>query len=438
MKIYLDTIGCRLNQSEIESYARQMRAAGHTLVGDPSQAELAIVNTCTVTAAASADSRKKIRHIARTGAKEIVVTGCWSTLEPLQASALPKVTRVIPNAQKDNLVSEILGIPQEKFDLNLIAREPIPGARLRTRAFIKVQDGCDNKCTFCITTIARGESQSQSVQDILNDINAALQGGSQEIVLTGVHLGSWGRDFQHPKKLSDLVKLILQETDVPRLRLSSLEPWDLDEPFFDLWSNPRLARHLHLPLQSGCKDTLRRMARKITPESFARVVATARDAIPDVAITTDVIAGFPGENELEFEKSLAFIEAMEFAGGHVFTYSARPHTAAASMPNQVPYKIRKTRNEKIRDYLAQSSTRYRARFLGHRLSVLWERATILGEHQWTLNGLSDNYLRITAQAPKQLWNRITPVLLTDFGENGLIGKICKSSSPELSNPINIS
>ncbi|MDQ2693396.1 MAG: MiaB/RimO family radical SAM methylthiotransferase, partial [Chloroflexota bacterium] len=302
MKIYLDTIGCRLNQSEIETMARQFRAAGHEIVTTAESADMAVVNTCAVTNQAASDSRSQIRRVGRAGVKEIVATGCWATLQPEQALGLPNVLRVIKNESKDQLVPEILHLSRESFDVEPIVRQPLPGLHRRTRAFIKVQDGCDNHCTFCITTVARGAGRSRSVAEVILDIQSALAGGTKEVVLTGVHLGSWGYDFH--AHLRDLIKVILRETDVPRLRLSSLEPWDLDEDFFSLWENPRLMPHLHLPLQSGCEFTLRRMARKTTPASFRALVAAARRAIPDVAITTDIIAGFPGETEDEFGESL--------------------------------------------------------------------------------------------------------------------------------------
>jgi threonylcarbamoyladenosine tRNA methylthiotransferase MtaB len=415
-----------LNQSEIEAFAWQFRAAGHSLVGDPAEADLTVVNTCTVTVAAAADSRKKIRAAARAGSGEIVATGCWSTLEPQKAAALPGISHVIPNAEKDRLVADILQVPAEVFDREPLMRTPIPGARLRTRAFIKVQDGCDNRCTFCITTLARGGGRSRPVAEILEDINAAVEGGTREAVLTGVHLGSWGGDFSPQQQLSDLVRLILRHTDIPRLRLSSLEPWDLDEASFSLWEHRRLARHLHLPLQSGSAQTLRRMARSTTPRDYAQLVELARAAIPGVAITTDVIVGFPGETPDEFEESLAFVGDMAFAGGHVFTYSARPGTAAARLPGQVPHPVRKARSAKMRAAIAETEKDYQARFLGKQLAVLWESATSLGPDGWQVSGLSDNYLRVAAQAPKRLWNKITPVEITALGEHGLRGEIIAS------------
>lgn len=427
MKIYLDTIGCRLNQAEIERYARQFRAAGHTLVATAEEADLAVVNTCTVTNAAAADSRGKIRQTARAGVEEIVATGCWATLRPQAAARLPGVKRVVTNLQKDQLVSDVLQVSEQTFELEPVQREPIPGARLRTRAFIKVQDGCDNRCTFCVTTLARGAGRSLSIDDILAEIQAAVNGerqsAAQEVVLTGVHLGSWGQDLPGNLRLRHLVEAILEKSDLPRLRLSSLEPWDLDEDFFALWQDPRLCRHLHLPLQSGSAATLRRMARKTTPQSFANLVASAKAAIPGVAITTDVITGFPGESQAEFEESLDFVRRMGFAGGHVFTYSARAGTAAARMEDQVPYPVRKQRNARMRAVLGESTAAYQARFFGETLQVLWESATSLDSEGWELSGLTDNYLRVHAKAPRRLWNQITPVYLIGTADGSLQGKI---------------
>ncbi|MEA3351253.1 MAG: MiaB/RimO family radical SAM methylthiotransferase [Chloroflexota bacterium] len=423
MKVYLDTVGCRLNQSEIETYAREFRAAGHSIVAVPAEADLTVVNTCTVTVAAAADSRKKIRRAARAGCGKIIATGCWATLEASAAQSLPGVSQVIPNLEKERLVPKILQVDPEMVGGKLSPRKPIPGPRSRTRAFIKAQDGCDNGCTFCITTVARGAGRSRAVVDVLADIRAAHDGGVQEAVLTGVHLGSWGQDFNSPQSLRDLIENILSATKISRLRISSLEPWDLDAEFFSLWEDERLARQLHLPLQSGCSATLRRMARKTSPDEYANLVGIARSAIPDVAITTDVIAGFPGESEVEFEESLAFVRGMNFAGGHVFTYSARPGTAAARMSGQVPHPIRKSRNAKMRAVFASAAKAYQSRFLGQCVSVLWESATELDSGDWALKGLSDNYLRVTAQSPERLWNRITDVVISGMREHGLFGEV---------------
>lgn len=423
MKVFLDSVGCRLNQSEIERYAQQFRLAGHELVASADLADLVVINTCDVTAAAASDSRQKIRQIHQAGAGKIILTGCWSTLHPESAWTLPGVTAVVHNTAKDQLVSQVLHVPTESFDQEFLEREPVPGTRKRTRAFIKAQDGCDNRCTFCVTTFARGAGRSRPIADVIGDIRAALRGGSQEVVLTGVHLGSWGQDLNQDYRLADLIQAILNQTEIPRLRLSSLEPWDVDDAFFDLWEDPRLCRHLHLPLQSGCAATLRRMARKVTPDSYARLIETARAAVPEFAITTDVIVGFPGESEEEFSESLHFVETIRFAGGHVFTYSARPGTAAARMPNQAPHVIRKERNTRMRLLLDQAALAYEADFLGKQVVVLWESAVSLGSDGWEMSGLSDNYLRIRSQTPQYLWNQVTPVHLTGIVEGHLRGRV---------------
>ncbi|HUF40235.1 MAG TPA: MiaB/RimO family radical SAM methylthiotransferase, partial [Anaerolineales bacterium] len=337
--------------------------------------------------------------------------------------------RVVSNADKDRLVPQVLGLLEEVFDLEPVAREPLPGARLRTRAYIKVQDGCDNRCTFCITTVVRGAGRSRPLGDVLADIDSAVEGGAQEVVLTGVHLGSWGQDGGDEAadaglRIRDLVAAVLRETGAPRVRLSSLEPWDLDADFFGLWAeDPRLCRHLHLPLQSGCDRTLRRMARKTSQKSFRGLVRDARRACPEIAITTDLIAGFPGETEDEFEKTLAFVEEMAFAGAHVFPYSERPGTAAAAMPDPVDHPVRKRRAADLRRIVSRSARRYRERFAGQTLAALWESAAALGPDGWHMSGLTDNYLRVSALAPRDLWNELTPVVLEEVTEEGMNGRM---------------
>ena len=423
LKIFLDTIGCRLNQAEIETLARQFRVAGHEIVAGAGEADLVVVNTCTVTSEAASDSRARIRLAARLGVNKIVATGCWATLEPGRAAEIPGVMRIVPNPDKDTLASDLLNMPREFFDLEPLARQPLPGLHARTRAFVKVQDGCDNACSFCITTIARGASRSLPTEGILTDVASAVNGGAKEVVLTGVHLGAWGLDLAAPKRLSDLVTVLLSRSRVTRLRLSSLEPWDLDTDFFQLWQDERLCRHLHLPLQSGSAAVLRRMRRKTTPGSFADLAEAARRLIPDVALTTDVIVGFPGETDEEFAETLAFVKSMNFAGGHVFTFSARPSTPAARMKGQVHGSVAKARSLLIRDTLAESAQEYRQRFLGRTLRVLWEATSKLSDAGWQLEGLTDTYLRVSTTSPEPRWNDLDHVLITDNTIDGLTGSI---------------
>ena len=428
MKIYLDTVGCRLNQSEIETMARQFRAAGHEIVASAEGADLAVVNTCAVTSDAAADSRQMIRHLARAGVPQIIPTGCWTTLQPKEAANLPNVRKVVSNSEKENLVAQFnseFRIQNSEFDLEPLSRQPLPGLHRRTRAFIKAQDGCDNACAFCITTVARGAGRSRPLDEVIRDIQFALAGGTKEIVLTGVHLGSWGQEWD--RHLRELVRAILDQTETPRLRLSSLEPWDLDADFFGLWRDRRLCGHLHLPLQSGSRSVLKRMARKTTPESFRELTAAARSVMPEAAVTTDVIAGFPGESEDEFAETLDFVREMDFAGGHVFAYSARPGTAAARMKGQIRPEVRKKRNAVLREAFEESAQAYRQKFVGRRMSVLWESVSELDEWGWQMEGWTENYLRVRAASSSPRWNELDEVELVEASGEGLKGVLRVSS-----------
>jgi threonylcarbamoyladenosine tRNA methylthiotransferase MtaB len=287
----------------------------------------------------------------------------------------------------------------------------------RTRAFVKAQDGCDNRCTFCVTTLARGPARSRLQAQVIAEVNALVKAGYQEVVLTGVHLGAYGHDLDQRTGLHALVSGLLAETDVPRLRLSSLEPWDLSPDFFDLWADARLCRQLHLPLQSGCDAVLRRMGRHATSADFTALVDAARARIPGLALTTDLIVGFPGETEAEFQASYDLVASMDFARLHVFPYSPRPGTAAARMPDPVPKSVKVERGRLMRQLGARQSRRFRNRFLGRTLPVLWESSQ--GEDVW--HGLTDNYLSVTASCAANLANRITPTRLVKTSKGGVWG-----------------
>jgi len=380
------------------------------------------VNTCAVTGNAVADSRKKIRHALRAGTQQVIATGCWATLSPMDTAALSDAVQVVINEEKNSLVADFLGLPADEFHTGMIARRPLPGAHSRTRAFIKVQDGCDNHCTFCVTRLARGASSSVPMDEVLADIRAAQAGGTREVVLTGVNIQAWGLDLPGKPGLGDLLGILLADTNVPRLRLSSLEPWELEEDFFEVWRNSRMCQHLHLPLQSGSAGTLKRMVRKTTPENFRALVARARSVCPQIAITTDIITGFPGETDEEFAETLEFVRAMNFAAGHVFTFSARPGTAAARMKDQVPMKVRKARNAALREVLAESARAYREQFLGKVVSVLWESAQEQ-DKGWLMTGLTGQYLRVQAFSLENVWNQIQDVRLLEDGEKAMRGEI---------------
>ncbi len=428
MKVFLDSVGCRLNHAEIEGMAGRFQRAGHHILRAPEGADLIVVNTCTVTQAAAADSRARIRHHHRSNSEaEVIVTGCWSSLEPEAAAALPGVGLVVGNDKKDQLVAEVLQIKSQSIDLEPLARGAAPGLPLRTRGFIKAQDGCDHQCTFCLTTIARGASRSVPVSHVVERVQQATEAGVKEVVLSGVALSSYGRDLSERIDLCGLVHAILADTDVPRIRLSSLEPWGLPDNFLSLWSSERLCPHLHLPLQSGCAATLRRMGRPIRPEEFARLVDKAREHIPDLAVSTDLMVGFPGESESEFAKSLAFIESMAFSDAHLFTYSPREGTPAIKLPERVPHPVTKRRYQQLEASIGESRARFQRSFTGRTLQVLWESASSLGPAGWQLNGLTANALRVEAVAPKRLWNELTPVMMKGLAGRKLLGRTPKMS-----------
>ena len=411
MKIFLDVIGCRLNQSEAEGIGNAFRALGHEIVSAPGHADLAIVNTCAVTVKAAADSRKKLRRAAREGARRVVATGCWATLYPQRALNLPGVSDVFLNADKDRMVSALTGVPQEHIDLLPKIRQPLPGDRARTRAFIKVQEGCDNHCTYCLTRLARGRSQSRPLAKILGDIAVAVAGGAREVVLTGVQLGAWGKDLTEQRGLADLLEKCLAYDELGRLRLSSIEPWELTSSLLIYWQDQRLCRHLHIPLQSGDDRILKAMGRPIRSEDYRRLIEQIRTVIPGVAITTDVIAGFPGESTESFNTTVNFISSIGFAGGHVFTYSPRPGTAAFKMEPKVLVSEAKARNASLRQVLRKAGRDFRTGFIGQQMTVLWESADKVSDGVWQVSGLTDNYLRVIALAGEDMRNTFSRVIL---------------------------
>ncbi|KAA3663879.1 MAG: tRNA (N(6)-L-threonylcarbamoyladenosine(37)-C(2))-methylthiotransferase MtaB [Chloroflexi bacterium] len=428
MKVYLHSIGCRLNHSEIETMARQLLAAGHEIVTDVNDADKVVVNTCAVTSEAARDARTFTRRTHRQNdTAEIVLTGCYATIAPDELTKIEGAGRVVANKNKTQLVN--LLDPQIRIDLPIFDQEPVMREYLagsmgaHTRAFIKVQDGCNNKCTFCVTTIARGEGQSRHLGDVVAEIQAFAAAGYQEAVLSGVHLGSYGYDFGNKAGLKELVQAILDHTDIPRLRLSSLEPWDVAPNFFALWDNPRLLPHLHMPLQSGSDHILRRMARRTSRASFRELVLAARAHIPHLNVSSDIIVGFPGETEAHFQESLAFVQEIGFSRLHVFSYSPRPETAAAKMPEQVHGPVKKDRSRRMIELGKSLSSAFHQQYVGTTMPVLWE--TTVGANgdglRWV--GYTDNYMRVHAQGPATLFNQVTATKLTEASADGLQGKI---------------
>ena len=431
MKVHLHTIGCRLNQAEIESLGRRFIAGGHEIVGDAAAADMIILNTCAVTAEATRDARNLTRRFHRANdTAGIVLTGCYATIAPDELANLPGVVRVVANADKER-IPEWIDPPCSGGSVNRLSgeRRPTgsPGSFGRTRGFIKVQDGCDNRCTFCVTTIARGESRSRHLGDVVAEVQALASAGYLEVVLTGVHLGSYGRDLGREGGLPDLVAALLAHTDVPRIRLSSLEPWDIGDGLFRLWENPRLLPHLHLPLQSGSDHVLRRMARRTSRDSFRALAAEARECIPDLSLSTDLIAGFPGETEADFAQTMDYVEELAFARLHVFSYSARPGTAAARMPGQLSRAVRRERTARLIALGERLSAGFHQRYDGAVRPVLWEGVNGAEPDGLRWAGYSDNYIRVSTVGPADLLGRVTPVRLSHPRPDGMSGEVLGQS-----------
>ncbi len=417
MRVYLDFLGCRLNEAELERWRRQFVRRGCVVVARPEEADVCVLNTCAVTATASRQSRQVARRLHRRNPQaHIVFAGCDAEMEPERAAALPGVDLLIGNRDKDRLVDIVLERFGDEVSMPSAAQEPdsahvFPG--VRTRAFLKVQDGCNNHCTFCIVSALRGDERSRPVQEVVQEVHHLVALGYREVVLTGVHLGGYGRDLG--LHLGDLVRALLDETPIERLRLSSLEPWDIPPTFFDLWRHyeGRLMPHLHLPLQSGCDATLRRMGRRYTTEQYRALVDAARSRIPDVVITTDIIVGFPGETEAEFEATLKYVERMAFGHIHIFTYSPREGTPAARMPGHLSNEVKKERSRRLHVLMRRLKQQLLSRFVGSQRPVLWEEVVEADGQTRVWSGLTDNYLRVYARVPANvnLQNAITPTRL---------------------------
>jgi len=422
MRVNLKSLGCRLNEAELESWAQQLQADGHQIVRDCGDADLVILNSCAVTQDATKKSRYLIRQAHRENPRaKLVVSGCYASLNPEEVGASLGVDMVVDNADKSRLIE----IVREKLDLTsmpVFSTEPGEISLFtlgRQRAFVKVQDGCRYRCTFCIVTIARGEEKSRPIREIVSEINTLHGQGVQEVVLTGVHLGGYGSEID--LRLEHLLAAVLESTSIPRLRLGSLEPWELTDEFFDLLRNPRLMPHLHLPLQSGSDSVLKRMARRCKTAEFAELVERARQTAPDINITTDVIVGFPGETEEEWQESLKFIEHMDFGHIHIFGYSAREGTHAARLENQVPHPIKRARSQALQRLTQNFKRKVLGRFLGRTLPVLWEDSKeTTADGRRRIFGYTPNFLRVETLADpgQELTSRIEPATLGSIAQTG--------------------
>jgi threonylcarbamoyladenosine tRNA methylthiotransferase MtaB len=408
--ISLDSLGCKLNQAEVEALARRLAQAGYTVVSPEEKADIFVLNTCTVTHVADRKSRQRLRAVRRRHpGTRLVAIGCCAERAPRELERIEGVELVLGNESKWRLL-ELLGRPGEARQRGGRVKEK---AR-RTRAFIRVQDGCHNLCAYCIVPLVRRREECQPADNVVVGVRERVSEGCREVVLTGTEVGSYRSG---ETDLAGLLERVLAETDIRRLRLSSLQPPEVTPQLIGLWRNPRLCPHFHLSLQSGSDGVLRRMKRRYDVAGYARAVSLIRDMVPGVAVTTDIIVGFPGETDAEFEASFDFCRGMGFARIHVFPYSPRPGTAAAAMP-PVADGIRERQRQRMLALARESRKEFNRRFLGETLEVLWEQQV---NGVWS--GLTGNYVKVYGRSRADLTNDIMPVRLVKSYRDGVWGEI---------------
>ena len=364
MKKYkIVTLGCRTNQYESQALSDQLKEKGYRKAQPDEKAELCIVNTCSVTESADKRSLYQIRKLARENTPEkLIVTGCYA----VKLKGIPGITHVIPNLDKESLLP--LVFPEEEW----------PEFRIQqfdahTRAFVKIQDGCDSFCSYCVIPFVRGRSRSKKVTDILSEVAGLVENGYKEVVLTGINIGDFGKDQTPEMSLADLVRQVDQIEGLKRIRISSIDPDEVDDELIEVvLSGKKTCPSMHIVLQAGSNLTLKRMRRKYTKQDFLEVTAKLLKRDPDFTFTTDVIVGFPGETEEDFQETLDLVEEMQFAKVHVFPYSDRPKTRASRMENKVPEKVIKERKQRLLEAAERGAFLLRNRFVGRELEVLTE------------------------------------------------------------------
>jgi threonylcarbamoyladenosine tRNA methylthiotransferase MtaB len=431
MRIAFATVGCRLNQFETDALRGKAQAEAHRVVPFDAPADAYVINTCTITAEADADSRRLVRQaMRRNPAAVVAVTGCYAQAAPQAVAAIPGVDLVLGNGEKPALLAHLSGVRKNGGARVLVGdvagRRAIdeygPGIDTdRTRAFLKIQDGCNYHCSFCIVPEVRGPNRSQQPEAILGEILRLQAAGFPEVVLTGIHLGTYGRDLTPATSLADLCQRIADLAEAPRIRLSSLDPHEVKPDLIRLLAeSPRFCRHLHLPLQSGDEGVLRRMRRGHTAAQFRELVERLAAEVPGIALSGDVIVGFPGEDDRAFQNTTELLEAVPIAGMHVFSYSRRPGTAAAGYPDHVPKAVKAARSGILRALVARKARVFRHQFPGETLEVV---VLDRGGPDGMLEGLSDNYLRVWFAGEPGLRGGIVRVRVEQVTGRGLLGSL---------------
>jgi threonylcarbamoyladenosine tRNA methylthiotransferase MtaB len=417
MKVAFYTLGCKLNQAETESLADRFSQVGFQLVPPGDGADIYVANTCTVTHIADRKSRHWLRLARRRNPRALIIaTGCYAQRSRQELAGLADL--VVDNEGKENLatLTQTLSYMRNRPVDSEPEQSRMTIAVTRTRSLIKIQGGCRSHCKYCIVPKVRPHEYSLPASQVVNEVKRKVALGYREVVLTGTKVGAYrcnGTD------LNDLVQRILAGTAVKRLRLSSLQPSEISSGFLTLWQDERLCRHFHLALQSGSETLLQRMERSYSLDQYQRTADLIRDTIPDAAITTDVMVGFPGESDEEFEQSYSFCAQAHFANIHVFPYSPRPETAAATMSQQIEGKVKQARNQRMLELSQSSRRRFREQFVGQTMAVLWEKEASPGSGIYS--GLTGNYIRVLARSEKHLDNEVTPVKLVEFRNREMWG-----------------
>jgi threonylcarbamoyladenosine tRNA methylthiotransferase MtaB len=440
---HVENFGCRATQADGAAIERQLLGRGLERASAAIEAEVVILNTCTVTASADQDVRAAIRRIHRENpAARILVTGCYAQRAPEELSVLPGVSLVVGNSHKHDLASYAAPLASDGgfVALHQIGLDPPStvivgdifahtelmaapvfeaGSFEKTRPNLKVQDGCNNRCSFCIIPSVRGRSRSLKLEQVLREVDALVANGYREIVLSGINLGRWGRELTPRMNFAAMLRAILEHTAIEKIRISSVEPMDWTNEVIELVaSSPRIAKHAHVPLQSGSDRILRKMHRKYRPWHYADRIERIRHAMPDAAIGADVMVGFPGETDDDFEQTRALIERLPFTYLHVFTYSSRPGTPSAEMPEQVPVHIARERNRVLRELAVQKKREFMQSFVGRELQAI----TLTHYDGECTEALTDNYLKLKLRGKHEA-NRWVRSLIEAVHSDALMGLV---------------
>ena len=430
-KVAFHTLGCKVNQHDSAIMAALFQDAGYEVVDFNDLADVYVVNTCTVTHLSDRKSRQMIRHAARENpAATIVVCGCYAQTAKAELEALDEVDLIIGTNERHKVVEAVETFRQDHVktaymadDEELFYYEDLPHERVSgmTRAYVKIQEGCDQFCAYCAIPYARGPLRSRSEQDTIDEINMLVERGYKEVILTGIHIGAYGRGVKDETcDLTGLCRRILDETAIERLRIGSLEGIEVTDALIEMIaSDERMAKHLHLPLQSGCDRTLSAMRRPYDTEQFREMMRRIRGKVPNIAITTDLMVGFPGETDEDFKESLVFCNDIAFSAMHIFKYSMRSGTPAAAMPDQIDPQIKERRAKQMADVAQKNKLDYERRFVGQTLRILVEEQTKDG--LWT--GHSSNYLLVTFPGENIRSGDFVDVKITSAERNRLLCEI---------------